>query len=101
MVLPKKVVVDALPFCDYIPQPFTSLARNEMGLIAASRIDGSIDVYDEIDYFYLLHHIPPWILTSIYAVCWSNMRLFATGGEGRIFELSTTSTHPKVCSHFS
>ncbi|KAL5960453.1 U3 small nucleolar RNA-associated protein 4 [Taenia solium] len=96
MVLPKKVVIDGLPFCDYIPQPFTSLTRNERGLIAASRVDGSVDVYDENDHFYLLHHIPPWVLTSIYAVCWSNMRLFATGGEGCIFELSMTSIHPKA-----
>ncbi|KAL5108388.1 hypothetical protein TcWFU_000725 [Taenia crassiceps] len=96
MVLPKKVVIDGLPLCDYIPQPFTSLARNERGLIAASRSDGSVDVYDENDNFYLLHHTPPWILASIYAVCWSNMRLFATGGEGCIYELSTTSTRPKA-----
>ncbi|KAH9284140.1 U3 small nucleolar RNA-associated protein 4 [Echinococcus granulosus] len=94
MVLPKKIVVDGLPFCDYIPRPFTSLAQNKKGLIAASRLDGSIDVYDENDHFYLLHHIPPWILTSIYALCWSNMRLFATGGEGRVFELNTTSIQP-------
>ncbi|VDM33752.1 unnamed protein product [Hydatigera taeniaeformis] len=96
MVLPKKVVIDGLPFCDYIPQPFTSLARNKKGLIAAGRLDGSIDVYDESDNFYLIHHIPSWILTSIYAICWSNTRLFATGGEGCIFELSVVSIHPKA-----
>ena len=99
MGLPRKVVVDALPLCDYIPKAFTSLSRNKQGLIAASRLDGSIDIYDEKDHFYLIHHIPPWVLTSVYSICWSKSRLFATGGEGHVFELDTTSIHPKACMH--
>ena len=96
MVLPKKIVVDALPLCDYIPKAFTSLSRNKKGLIAASRSDGSIDIYDEKDHFYLIHHIPPWVLTSVYDICWSTSRLFAAGGDGRVFELNLTSIYPKV-----
>lgn len=93
---PPKVSFDGLPFCDYIPQSITSLARNKKGLIAASRLNGSIDIYDENDSFYLIHHLPSWSLTSIESVCWESDRLFATGGEGRIFELQLLSIRPKV-----
>ncbi|KAM7535193.1 hypothetical protein Aperf_G00000096383 [Anoplocephala perfoliata] len=93
---PPKISFDGLPFCDYIPRSITSLARNKNGLIVASRLDGSIDIYDENDSFYLIHHIPSWSLTSIESVCWASERLFATGGEGRIFELQLFSIHPKA-----
>ncbi len=94
--MPSKLAVEGLPFCDYIPKPFTSLSRSKCGLIAASRLDGSIDIYDEKDCYYLIHHIPPSVLTSVYSLCWINRRLFATGGEGRIFELDLFSVQPKV-----
>lgn len=94
--MPAKKKVEGLPFCKYLPKPFTSLSRNKSGLIACSRSDGSIDIYDEKDNYYLIHHIPPSILASIYGLCWVKKRLFATGGEGRVFELDLSSIQPKV-----
>ncbi|VDO06449.1 unnamed protein product [Rodentolepis nana] len=96
MQAPSKIPFDGFPLIEYFPKPFTSLARNKKGLIAASRIDGSIDIYDANEGFFVIHHIPSWILTSIEAVCWIDDRLFATGGEGRVYELQLYSPRPKA-----
>lgn len=96
MQAPSRIPFEGFPLIDYFPKPITSIARNKKGLIAASQIDGSIDIYDENESFFVIHHIPSWSLTSIEAVCWIDDRLFATGGEGRVFELQLYSIRPKA-----
>nr|CDS27450.1 Cirhin [Hymenolepis microstoma] len=96
MQAPSRIPFEGLPLIDYFPKPITSLARNKKGLIAASRIDGSIDIYDANEGFFVIHHLPSWILTSIEAVCWVHDRLFATGGEGRVYELQLYSIRPRA-----
>lgn len=96
MTAPARIPFEGLSLVDYCPKPVTSIARNKKGLLAASRIDGSIDVFAENESFYVIHHIPSWCLNSIEAICWVGDRLFAIGGEGRVYELQLYSSRPKA-----
>nr|CAX73286.1 Cirhin [Schistosoma japonicum] len=82
-------------FYEYQPSPFLCLARNESGLIAAGRSDGSVDVYDENRDFFIVSHFPRTVCCSVESVVWIQSRLFCTGALGRLLELDLLTSSIK------
>ncbi|CAH8832483.1 unnamed protein product [Trichobilharzia szidati] len=82
-------------FYEYQPSPFLCLARNESGLIAAGREDGSVDVYDENRDFFMVAHFPCGVCCSVESLVWIQSRLFCTGALGRLVELDMQTSNIK------
>ncbi|VDQ15038.1 unnamed protein product [Trichobilharzia regenti] len=82
-------------FYEYQPSPFLCLAKNEFGLIAAGREDGSVDVYDENRDFFMVGHFPCGVCCSVESLVWIQSRLFCTGALGRLVELDMRTSNIK------
>ncbi|CAH8437823.1 unnamed protein product [Heterobilharzia americana] len=82
-------------FFEYQPSPFSCLARNDFGLIAAGRQDGSVDVYDENRDFFMVAHVPRGVCCSVESLVWIQCRLFCAGALGRLMELDLQTSSIK------
>ncbi|KAF5401012.1 hypothetical protein PHET_05591 [Paragonimus heterotremus] len=81
------LIVHQVQFYDFCPSAFTCISKSDSCLLAAARVDGSLEVYDEKQNFFMVARIPSSVIMSVESVTWISSRLFCTGALGRLYEI--------------
>ncbi|KAF8562216.1 hypothetical protein P879_08881 [Paragonimus westermani] len=81
------LLVHRIQFYDFCPSAFTCISKSDSSLLAAAKVDGSLEVYDEKQNFFMVARIPSSVMKSVESVAWIGSRLFCTGALGRLYEI--------------
>ncbi|KAA3679274.1 uncharacterized protein DEA37_0005362 [Paragonimus westermani] len=90
------ILVHRVQFYDFCPSAFTCISKSDSSLLAAAKVDGSLEVYDEKQNFFMVARIPSSVMKSVESVAWIGSRLFCTGALGRLYEIDIHRSTIKV-----